>query len=81
MASRDTVDVPALLNQIGALAKNPPKDVMGDDLVRRKLRDASYNLSIALESPADSVNRITYLVQLLLPASAEVVHCVLLLKG
>lgn len=77
MASYDTLNVSALLEQIEAVAKNPPSDVVGDDSTRRKLRDAARNLSVALETPADSVHRIAHLVQLMLPGSTEPVHSAL----
>jgi hypothetical protein len=56
-----------LLQQLEILTKNPPRDVLADDALRRKLRDAARNLSIAMETPGDTVHRIGSLVVNLSP--------------
>ncbi len=56
------MDPSALVQQLEILTKNPPHDVLADDAVRRKLRDAARNLSIAMETPGDTVHRIGSLV-------------------
>jgi hypothetical protein len=56
------MDPSSLLQQLEAWAKNPPRDILADEAVRPKLRDAARNLSIAMENPGDTVHRIGFLV-------------------
>ena len=48
----------ALISKLERLADSPPSDVIADSAMRRKLREAAKNLSIALEMPGDTVHRI-----------------------
>lgn len=48
----------ALISRLEYLTKNPPEHVLADSSVRRKLREAAKNFSIALEMPGDTVHRI-----------------------
>lgn len=56
------MDISALLQHLETLTKNPPGDLLADDVARRELRDAARNLSIALETPGDAATRIGGLV-------------------
>jgi hypothetical protein len=56
------MDPSSLLQQLETWAKNPPRDILTDEAVRPKLRDAARNLSIAMENPGDTVHRIGFLV-------------------
>jgi hypothetical protein len=51
-----TEEIQALIAKLEQLTNAPPKDI--DDSTRIKLREASKNLSIAVEIHGDTVHRI-----------------------
>lgn len=51
-----------LLEWLEAWTKEVPGGVTSDDSMRRRLRDASRNFSIAMETPGDTIHRISSLV-------------------
>lgn len=62
MANSTVMDFNALIDEIERLSKKRPNELLIDDKSRAKLRDATRNLSIAMESRNDSAFRISYLV-------------------
>jgi hypothetical protein len=52
-----------LLKQLRDLANNPTSEFLEDDSLRRDLRDASRDVSLALEAGGDAVHRLGSLVQ------------------
>ena len=51
-----------LLEWLEVWTNKAPSDIQLDDSIRRRLRDASRNFSIAMETPGDTVHRISSLV-------------------
>ncbi len=59
MASPQARDVLALLEKLEAIIENPETILgLGDDGLRRRLREAGAKLSFAMETPSDSIHRI-----------------------
>lgn len=55
-------DPNGLLEWLEAWTNEVPASVTSDDSIRRRLRDAGRNFSIAMETPGDTVHRISSLV-------------------
>lgn len=51
-------ELAALVEKLEALTNDPPVELLGNDSLRRRLRDTARNLSIAVETPGDSMHRI-----------------------
>ena len=47
-----------LLQQVRDMAENPPAESFKDDALRRDLRDASRDMSLALEADGDAIHRL-----------------------
>jgi hypothetical protein len=58
MAQITADEASALVAKLESLTNNPPSEILKNDSLRRKLREASKNLSIAMEKPGDTVHRI-----------------------
>ena len=57
-------DVPTLAKEIQELSSRIPSDSdeLIDDELRQQLREKTHKLSLALETPGDTIQRIAYLV-------------------
>jgi hypothetical protein len=58
MSSLTVEEVTALIAKLESLTKNPPSSILSNDSLRRKLREAGKDFSIAMEAPGDTVHRI-----------------------
>lgn len=68
-------DPKALLEQLEALAKQPSLEGFAEEGIRQRLREATRQISVALETPGDVVHRIANTVQY--PSCAETsLHCI-----
>lgn len=51
---------PALSTLMNAVKNSLPSDTSSQEYDREKLKDAAYNLTLALETPGDTVQRVGY---------------------
>jgi hypothetical protein len=58
MTQMSAQEATALIEKLEHLTENPSQDVLADSSIRRRLREAAKNFSIALEMPGDTVHRI-----------------------
>lgn len=59
MSQLSVEDAETLLSKLESLTNDPPSELLKNDALRRKLREAAKNASIALEIPGDTMHRIT----------------------
>lgn len=58
MAQMTAQEAAALIARLESLASNPPREILLDDSLRRKLRESAKNFSIAMEMPGDTIHRL-----------------------